>query len=266
MVNPFPGMNPYLEDAEAWRGLHTRLITYVADALQPQLSPNYFAMIEETVSVDNTAHRVPDVLVIERTARETTTTYAPDAVALNNELPISQPLIIDTEPVEVRERFIQIIRKENNQLVTVIEILSPSNKARGEGRRQYLTKQNELLESEVNLVELDLLAYGLPTLAVVRGGHSVLPSYRYLVNVRRVPYRYLFETYPIRLDEKLPHIRIPLVAPDPDVALDIQAVLNQAYDNGAYDRLLNYHAPPRTTLAADEAKWVDEILRAGNLR
>ncbi len=69
MANPFPGMNPYLEDPEGWRGLHTRFITYVADALQPQLGPGYFAFIEETVSVDNTAHRVPDELLCAKNLR-----------------------------------------------------------------------------------------------------------------------------------------------------------------------------------------------------
>jgi len=266
MANPFPGMNPYLEDPEGWRGLHMRLITYVADALQPQLGPGYFAFIEETVSVDNTAHRVPDVLVIERTARETTTAYAAEAAGLDDGAAFARPLIIDIEPVEVRERFIRILRKDDDQIITVIEILSPSNKAYGSGRKQYLRKQRETLASQTQLVEIDLLANGLPTLAVRQGDTSVLPPHRYLISVRRAPERYRFEVYPVTLQERLPKIGIPLLKPDPDVMLDVQAVVNQAYDKGAYDRLLNYREAPRTTLSTAEAKWADELLRAKNLR
>ncbi|MCI0476256.1 MAG: DUF4058 family protein [Anaerolineales bacterium] len=266
MANPFPGMNPYLEDSARWAGVHHSLMTYIRDELQVQLSPNYVAVLEERVYVDTSQARVPDVFVIERVARERQAQYLATTPAGNLVAALSEPLFIDAPPLEVREAFVTIRHSADERIVTWIEVLSPTNKAHGKGRHQYLTKQNELLATDVNLVEVDLLAYGLPTLAVVRGGHSVLPPYRYLVSVRRMPYRFLFETYPVRLEQKLPFIRVPLVAPDPDVTLDIQAVLNQTYDNGAYHRLLNYREPPRTTLSTDEVVWVDELLRAQNLR
>ena len=43
------------------------------------------------------------------------------------------------------------------RVVTVIEVLSLSNKQPGEGQRMYLSKQRELAEAGVSLVEVDLL-------------------------------------------------------------------------------------------------------------
>ena len=48
--------------------------------------------------------------------------------------------------------------------MTVVEVLSPTNKIPGEGQELYLQKQRQLLRTDVNLVEIDLL----------RGGERVL--------------------------------------------------------------------------------------------
>lgn len=47
MNSPFPGMDPYLE--RHWEDVHTRLIGYIADELQPQLSDDLIARMEEKV-------------------------------------------------------------------------------------------------------------------------------------------------------------------------------------------------------------------------
>ncbi|MEH1908488.1 MAG: DUF4058 family protein [Nostoc sp.] len=55
MGNPFPGMNPYLEQSELWHQVHNRLIVAIADDLTPQIAPKYRVSIEERVytSVDD---------------------------------------------------------------------------------------------------------------------------------------------------------------------------------------------------------------------
>ncbi len=71
MPSPFPGMDPYLEDPTLWRDLHQRLITYIADALQPQVRPRYRAQIEERLYVVQSRRSIyPDVRVIQHTLRE----------------------------------------------------------------------------------------------------------------------------------------------------------------------------------------------------
>ena len=61
------------------------------------------------------------------------------------------------------EAFLEIRERKTNTLVTVIEVLSPSNKIRGsEGRKNYMEKRAEIIASKVHLVELDLLRAGNP--------------------------------------------------------------------------------------------------------
>jgi hypothetical protein len=60
----FPGMDPYLENSGVWPGMHSRLIVYLADQLQPQLRPRYVAAIEERVFVEGPERQfVPDLAV-----------------------------------------------------------------------------------------------------------------------------------------------------------------------------------------------------------
>jgi hypothetical protein len=49
MLNPFPGMNPYLEHPELWHQIHNRLIVGIADAIAEQVAPKYFVSIEQRI-------------------------------------------------------------------------------------------------------------------------------------------------------------------------------------------------------------------------
>ncbi|PSN17406.1 hypothetical protein C7271_17910, partial [filamentous cyanobacterium CCP5] len=42
MPSPFPGMDPYLEQAAYWSSFHSRLIVALADDLAPRLRPRYY--------------------------------------------------------------------------------------------------------------------------------------------------------------------------------------------------------------------------------
>lgn len=93
-----------------------------------------------------------------------------------------------------------------------------------------------------------------------------LPAHRYGVSVKRVPEQYRFEAYPIPLQRRLPHVRVPLREPDTDVSFDLQAVFTQCYDNGGYGDFVNYQQPPPVTLTAEEAAWLDGLLIGKGLR
>src|SRR4051794_35904106 len=58
----FPGMDPYLENTQIWPGVHSALVVYLRDYLQPQLRPRYIAAIEERVFVEGPQRDiVPDI-------------------------------------------------------------------------------------------------------------------------------------------------------------------------------------------------------------
>ena len=67
------------------------------------------------------------------------------------------------------------------------------------------------------------------------------------------------ELYPIRLRDRLPRVGIPLLAPDPDAVLDLQAVLEEAWAKGAYGDRVERARPPEPPLAADDAAWAREL-------
>src|SRR5262249_29981978 len=144
------------------------------------------------------------------------------------------------------------------QLVTTIEVLSLSNKTRGNfGRKKYLNKQTEILHSQANLVEIDLLRGGEHATAVPRElAETKAGPFDYHVCVHRGDQANLFSVYPIRLEMRLPTIAIPLLPCDPDIALPLQAIFDQAYDTGPYRRGVGYGddaiIPP---LRPEEAEW-----------
>ena len=74
MHNPFPGMNPYLEQSELWHQVHNRLIVAIADELTPQIVPKYRVSIEERVytSVDDSLLvGIADVAISRRSSTRT---------------------------------------------------------------------------------------------------------------------------------------------------------------------------------------------------
>lgn len=275
MPSPFPGMDPYLEAPRRWPDVHQALITYIRDALQPDIRPRYHARMGERVYILNPLQAIePDVSLLSQRrpdpggarVHEPGVRYAvpvpePRAPA---QAEMDEPVRFMVLRVEQREPFVEIVHGDG-EVVTVIEVLSPANKAPGEGHQQYRRKQEQILNSPVHLVEIDLLSAGLATVVIPAEELLGLPPHRYTVTVRRGP-ELAFEVYPAPLARRLPRVQIPLRAPDPDVRLDLQAAFDRAYDNGGYADLVDYRAQPPVALTADEAAWLDDLLRSKGIR
>src|SRR5689334_3976947 len=58
---------------------------------------------------------------------------------------------------EIREAFLHIRDNRTHEVVTAIEVLSPTNKTVGQGRAEYERKRHQVLRSLTNLVEIDLI-------------------------------------------------------------------------------------------------------------
>jgi hypothetical protein len=261
-------MDPYLERPATWSDLHQSLITYIRDALQPELRPNYLARIGERVYIAETGRNIyPDVTLLGRPLRERrpespAETPAPVAGAVATPTVIREPFTLMLLSGEHREPYLEIIHSTGHEVVTVIEVLSPANKTPGEGYEQYRKKQREVLRSRAHLVEIDLLSQGLFVLAFSEKDTRPedFPRSRYLISVSRAPDRTAFETYPLILPEPLPTFRIPLRAPDPDVPLNLQAVFDKCYENGRYADIIDYDQPPPAPLSLNEQHWLKTAL------
>ena len=230
----FPGMDPYLENPQIWPGVHSRLVVYLGDQLQPLLRPRYVAAVEERVFVEGPDREIiPDVWL----KRQQEPQRSPNLMAAEAD----EPVVVQVSELEVHQPYIQILDLQSRQsVVTVIEVVSPSNKFPGPGRDSYLAKHREVRNSTAHLVEIDLLRTGQHVLAVPEWVARGRVPYDYVVCANRAGgLRDLFDLYPRRLPERLPRIRVPLAGDDPDVPLDVQAGVERVYEAGSYrpDRL-----------------------------
>jgi Protein of unknown function (DUF4058) len=257
MPNPFPGMDPYLE-GDLWTTVHTDLCAEIARQLSPKLRPKYVALSTRRVVLapceeDNGAagQRFPDVGILSSGVHGSSAGAAVTAAPLI--LPASLPEPIPHVSVEIRD-------VAKRQLVTCIEVLSPTNK-RGPGREEYAGKRFQILSGTAHLVEIDLLRAGtrFPTA-------QPLPAFPYFVFVSRAERRHEVEVWPIALEQPLPAVSIPLLPGDAPVSLDLQQALGVVYDIIGYDELLDYNASPPGPLTPEQAAWVEEQLRRAGRR
>ena len=259
MAGPFPGMDPWLEQPWLWGGVHTSLVTYLRDALQPLLGPKYVAAIEERLYVA-TADRIitPDIALRHDHGSRSSRTSATAVVEPD------EAVVVEYVDDEVHEPYIEILTKNSDeQVVTVVEVLSPSNKDPGEGRSLYLKKQQEVLASPANLVEIDLLRAGSHTVAVRESDVLRAGSFDYLVAISRAQDRHKRSYFYARtVRDSLPRIAVPLQLGDADITLDLQPVLDKVYAAGVYDDRLQYSMPCIPRLRPDDEAWAREQIEA----
>lgn len=261
MPSPFPGMNPYLEHPEVWPEVHHRLITAIADVLNPLVLPKYRVAIEKRVyeldGEKSVLVGIPDVIVAKQ---RTQTNPACSNVAVA--APPATPVTVTVPmPEEVREGYLEVRELATGEVVTAIEVLSPTNKRPGKGRQVYEEKRRKVLGSRTHLVEIDLLRGGEP-LPVF--GNEIEASYRILVsrgNCRPVADLYLFN-----LPDVIPSFPLPLRSGDVEPAIDLQTVFNGVYERAGYDYMIDYNSEPVLPLSESDAAWADTLLREKQCR
>ena len=256
MKNPFPGMNPWLE--EFWRDVHATLLVYARDQLNAELPPGLHARVDERLAIDAEGERartyVPDVAVAESWDRPSGPVLGHGGVAVA----AAEPTIVDFGEQVLRR--LEIVDSRAH-VITAIELLSPSNKADPDAVLNWRRKRIDYLRGGINLAEIDLL----------RGGAWILPDRSllkpvppgrvcYHACVTRPPWLTRHEFYVLPLRERLPAIRVPLRPSDPDVALDLQLLIDACYERGRYAAVIDYTKVPNPALPDEEAGWAREVL------
>ena len=227
MPSPFPGMDPYLEQEAFWPTFHQHLMNTLFQAVVPSLLERYRAR------------------VVERT-------YT-----------LEQVLFTSVTREERHEPFLEIRLRSDGKLVTMIDAASPANKTTALGRQMFLDKRQEAVRAKANVVELDLVLQG-------QGLHDFtkenLPAWDYNVVVARTPRPDQFELYTATLEKRLPRFRLPLAGDDRDSVVDLQAVLNRAYDQAGLAPKIDYARDPATRLSDEQKLFIDQRLREQKLR
>jgi hypothetical protein len=248
-------MDPFIE-GQRWRDFHARFINDLADLLTPAVRPRYVVDVEQYVYLtredeDPDRHLEPDLSLIEGLA-ETTTEFKPSAVAASDPGPAVYTIPF---PRRQRQRFLTIRDREFRKVVTVIELLSPTNKTPGEGYTEYLVKRSNIFHTMANLVEIDLLRRGqrLPTHEPL----ALADYYAFICRTERLP---KVDVYTWTLRDRLPAISVPLASGEPDVSLNLQEAFTKTYDRSGYDYALDYRRAVEPPLDASVSEWVRTVL------
>ncbi len=177
---------------------------------------------------------------------------------------IAEPLVVETLlDEEIREPYVEVVNVENHKVVTIIEVLSPDNKvSRAQGYESFRLKRETIIKSGSHWVEIDLLRNGVSLVVRER-----IHAHDYFVHISPVRLRAKRQglVWPIRLSQKLPVIRIPLRGNE-NTPLDLQAVLDTAYDHAGYRRAIDYTKEPVPPLRKEWKAWADQLLREKGLR
>ncbi|MEI7687152.1 MAG: DUF4058 family protein [Planctomycetota bacterium] len=253
MAGPFPGMDPYLESPAYWPDFHHTFISCWREILADRLPDSYDARIGERV---NLVQLEPDV--VKLISPDVAISQGPGLkrVATSGRVAMLEPALIpQTFVEEIRESYIEILHRPDRSLVSVLELLSPTNKT-GSGFYEYEYKRSNILKQNVHLFELDLLRLGdAPVLS------QPLPPGDYRALLTRAERRSYCNVYTFSMRQSLPMLPIPLRAPDPDLTMDLQAVFELAYQRGRYARSVRYDQPTNLPLPEVDRVWIAERLR-----
>ena len=258
MPSPFPGMDPHLESPAHFPDLHSRLVNSMSEVIGANLPDHYHAHLCEQVLLIE-----PDEFLSKEVGPDVAVTKdrgqgAPSAAGASNVgvlEPTTIPNVVRLDPHT--ELYIEIRHLRMQELVAVVELLSPTNKS-GSGRVQYLEKRESVLRQRVHLIEIDLL----------RGGKRLqlakpLPPADYYAFISRGNRWPNCEVYDWTVRDKLPIVPIPLHPPDADARLNLAEAFSLAYQRGRYDRQIKYdQPPPPPAFDSTDAEWVAQVSRA----
>jgi hypothetical protein len=263
MPTPFPGMDPFIESSGMWSQFHTRLIVALADELTQKLRPKYRVEIEERAyqqvefigARKNDLTGIPDVLVVEQGKRLREAAVAYGETTTENEVkPVAAEL---PEFYEVKERYLQLRHVESKEIITVIELISPSNKIKGKGKGEYEEKRRKVLASYTHFIEIDLTRSGevLP----MKLHNSSAGDYRILVS--RAPQRPRADVYAFTLRQRIPSFPVPLLPEDAEPIVALNQLVHELYDRAGYDMAIDYRQPLEPPLAKEDQEWAIALIK-----
>jgi hypothetical protein len=165
------------------------------------------------------------------------------------------PLVIDLPlPEPYEEPYLEVRLLPNGEVVTVIELLSHTNKRAGDDRQSYLSKREAYIDSDVHFVEIDLLRAYEPM------PYTAHPTADYRIFVRRKERPRKAHLYPFTLRQPVPTFPLPLLPGDQEPLVDLGALIHEVYDRARYKLVIDYRQPPTPALTQEDAAWVREYL------
>jgi hypothetical protein len=266
MPSPFPGMDPFLEVNPRWEGLHAWFVRKLAEQTLPKARElGCWIDVERTVYQREPGGEIvlvgePDHIVGADASNPTwdKSSNGRGGVAMAEPQAIHE-VVLDPKTLERVKQDYLVVRELGQfpRVLAVVEVLSPSNK-RGDYVPRYREKRMRYLASPAHFMEIDFLrGGGNPS----RDLFPELPATPYFIFVaRKKGLGRNEEGYPLRLQDPLPVIGLPLGPPRPDLPLDLAAAFQSAYDLSVRPGSIAYatEMPPAPPLSEADAAWVNE--------
>ncbi len=227
MPSPFPGMDPFLEQDSVWPTFHYHLVNTLFQVVVPGLLERYRARVAERTYV------------------------------------VEQVLFTSVQTEDHREPFLEVRTRGDGKLVTLLEVISPTNKCTAAGRQAYRDRRQDAIRNKANVVEIDLVLQGA---SVHDFSRESLPAWDYSVVVSRTPRPEQYELYTATIDKRLPRFRMPLAPDDRDTVVDLQAVVHRVHEQGDFDQRIDYQRGPAVPLTDEQRQWIDHRLKEQKVR
>lgn len=258
MPIPFPGMDPWLERPGLWPDVHLNLIVSLQHALVRLVSPRYYIAVRQrkvfVITPPEPNLVLSDLSVAKRNVLN-------DVNVKSEQTIFAEPIIVEVPVWEkIPEDYLEVVDTSSHQVVTVIEILSPSIKTPGADRKRYESKRERIFRTSKNLVEIDLLRDGepMPFTFLQTNGH--MNHYRILIK-RSEHWRRAY-LYSFNVCDSIPVFPLPLQPSDTEPPIRLGEALQKVYDENGYDLRVDYNRPPEPPLSEADMAWAQEILRA----
>ena len=259
--NPFPGMNPYLEHRHIWPGFHDSLVAQLQADIGPRLPDRYRVDLHQRVEIDagsgpppDLAFMIPDALVTGEPAVQTS---SPDTATGSTAVvtsPVEEYAVRVRMPREVKVNWLRIEAMPDRELVTIVEVMSPTNKVPGRERNRYERKREVIVGSGANLVEIDLLRRWQPMPL-----ETPPPASDYRILVCEGWQRPSALLYPFNVQQPIPPFALPLLPEDKPLQVDLGPIINAMHHTARYGQVTRYQdPPPEPAFAPEVAEWVGE--------
>ncbi len=219
-AGPFPGqIDPWAEDAHYFQQIHAGMIDQLLQQIRTPLAEMGYRVGREA-SLQIADNREPDIFVHRAM-------NAPHpAVLLDYELAATEVLAYPGYALDddnLRLQSVHITHDQSNQLVTIIEIVSPGNKDRSEAIADYRRRREKLLlDQGINIVEVDATRSVKHLVS-----HPAANNHAYHTAV------YIPDQYPrlIDMDFGKPMQRIAIPLRGEVIAVELQSAYDYAYQN-----------------------------------
>lgn len=147
---PFPNqIDPWVEDGHYFHQLHNDMLGHFARQIAPAIVPLGYTLGREA-SLQIAEGREPDIFIqraMQIPAPLVPLRYEQAALAVNADPGVMLASDVRLNAIHIRQQ---------QTLVTVIEVISPSNKMRPQAIADYRARRERLIERGVNIVEIDL--------------------------------------------------------------------------------------------------------------